>query len=101
MYTRAAFEVKLKGYCDKRSVPVPFKKETRHMTADSFWQAAKTRSLSTAPTPADNATFSAFFQAVEAARKVVLNPLSHSITQPVTRPEIQAAINAVQNLRFE
>lgn len=101
VYTRAAFEVKLKGYCDKRSVPVPFKKETRHMTADSFWQAAKTRSLSTAPTPADNATFSALFQAVEAARKVVLNPLSHSITQPVTRPEIQAAINAVQNLRFE
>ena len=92
----------MKGFCDKKLVPVPYRKEARLMTIDTFWQAAKTKTLSvTSMTAAERAGFEALFQSVEAARKVVLNPLSHSITQPVTRPEIQAAIDAVQNLRFE
>jgi energy-coupling factor transporter ATP-binding protein EcfA2 len=102
VYTRAAFEVKVKGYCDDVSVPVPYKKEARRMTADSFWQAAKARSrkYATDHNPTDLGALNGLFQAVDAAQRVVLNPLSHSATQPVTRPEIQAAIDAVANLRF-
>jgi energy-coupling factor transporter ATP-binding protein EcfA2 len=101
VYTRAAFEIKVKGYCDKKSVAVPYKKEPRLMKIDSFWQAAKVRAIAIAANPGERQTLSALFQAVDAAQRVVLNPLSHSITQPVTKPEIQAAITAVENLRFE
>jgi hypothetical protein len=102
LYTRAAFEIKVKGFCDKKSVLVPYKKEPRQMKADSFWQAAKTRALSVAAAiPGEVQTLTTLFLAVDAAQKVVLNPLSHSIPQPLTRPEIQAAITAVDNLRFE
>ena len=100
-YTRAAFEWKLKTYCDKHSVPVPYKKDARAISADAFWQAAKKHALERANDPEPIADLGVLFADIELWKRIVLNPLSHSATAPVTRPEVQCAIDAVQKLRFK
>ena len=104
MYTRAGFETKVKKYCDKRSVPVPYSKEPRGLKIEDAWRAAKAKAISAAqsgnnPTLVQNLT--ALFHAADLAKKVILNPLSHSTPQLITRQEIAAAIAAVENLLFE
>ena len=102
VYARAAFETKLKSRCDKKSIPVPYQKPPKHIDAEKFWNAAVKHSLENAAhDPAKKRALAAQFRAVYRCKKVVLNPLSHSTPQLVTRPEIQAAIEAVENLRFE
>lgn len=100
LYARAAFEAKVKKYCDRRSVPVPYKKDPKKIDAETFWKAASGHALQKAPTPADKMKLEGMFQAIDVAKKVVLNPLSHSNPQTVTKPEIHAAISAVTNLDF-
>jgi len=100
LHARMAFEVKVKKYCDTWSIRVPYKKDPKAMPAQSFWTAAKARAVAKAPTPGDATAVQAQFLAVETAKRIVLNPLSHSPTQPVTRSEVQSAINAVRNLVF-
>jgi hypothetical protein len=39
--------------------------------------------------------------AIDSSKKIVLNPLSHSEAAAVTRHEVQAAIDAVDKLRFK
>ena len=95
-YARAAFEWKIKKYCDEWSVKVPYKRDAGSIKAEAFWQASKEHSLSKA-----KADLSILFAAVEKWKKIVLNPLSHSETVPVTRHEVQSAIDAVRDLRFK
>jgi hypothetical protein len=47
------------------------------------------------------AQFPALFAAVDVWKKIVLNPLSHAAAVPITRQEVQSAIDAVHNLRFK
>lgn len=101
VYTRAAFESKVKKYCDERSLPVPYKKDPRSMTAEAFWQAAQKCILAEATDPTLIAVLPSLIAAINSSKKIVLNPLSHSATVPVTRLEVQSAIEAVQNLRFK
>lgn len=101
LYARAAFEAKVRKCCHDKSLPVPFSKEPRKVKAETLWRVATKHAIDTAPGPAEKRTRGALFRAVYAAKQVVLNPLSHSITQPVTKPEVQAAISAVSNLEFK
>ncbi len=70
------------------------------MSADTFWQAAKTHALNKADPPLQT-QLQTLFAAVEVWKKIVLNPLSHAAGAPVTRHEVQSAIDAVHNLRFK
>jgi len=45
IYTRMAFEAKITAYCDKKSIPVPFKKDPKNMKAQAFWEVATKRAL--------------------------------------------------------
>jgi energy-coupling factor transporter ATP-binding protein EcfA2 len=101
VYARAAFESKVKSYCDQKSVPVPYKKDPKKMDAESFWRAATKHAIQGAPNIPEKRKLAVGFRSVYTAKKVVLNPLSHSAPQPVTRPEIQAALAAVSNLEFK
>jgi energy-coupling factor transporter ATP-binding protein EcfA2 len=101
VYARAAFESKVKKYCDERSVPVPYKKDPRSMSAEAFWQAAQKRALAEATDPALKADLPLLIAAIDSSKKIVLNPLSHSEAAAVTRHEVQAAIDAVDKLRFK
>jgi energy-coupling factor transporter ATP-binding protein EcfA2 len=100
VYARAAFETKLKNHCDKKGVPVPYQKPPKHIDAEKFWVAAVKHALEAAHDPTKKRVLGAHFRSVYQVKKVVLNPLSHSTPQPVTKPEIQAAITAVANLCF-
>lgn len=100
-YTRNAFEWKVKKYCDKSSVPVAYKMDPATVKAEEFWKAAQTHSLLKAADQAVKATLTASFAVVDTWKKVLLNPLSHSATVPLTRQEVQSAIDAVRDLRFK
>jgi len=71
------------------------------MDAESFWKAASAHALDKAPNPAAKTALETKFLAISVAKKVVLNPLSHSAPPAVTRTEIQAAIEAVSGLEFK
>jgi len=36
-YARAAFEFKIKAYCEKHSVPVPYNRTPRKVKAEAIW----------------------------------------------------------------
>jgi energy-coupling factor transporter ATP-binding protein EcfA2 len=100
MYTRAAFETKVKSYCEEKSVSVPYKKDTTKIKIESLWQPAMKRAMKDAQNGPRTLAVAAQLRAVNAAKKVVLNPLSHSTPQPITRHEVQSAITAVSGLTF-
>lgn len=101
-YTRMAFEHKVKAYCDKGAVAVPYKKDPKNMSAESFWTAAKTRAVDKANGDAAKiARLEQGFHAVDLAQRIVMNPLSHSRPTTVTTAEIQAAMKAVRDLAFK
>lgn len=94
VYTRAAFEGKLKKYCDKHKVPVPYRSNPAEMNSDMFWTAIK------AKLTADNkiAAIQQQVNNIATYRKVVLNPLSHEHPITLTQAEIQGAITAIEEL---
>ena len=101
MYARAAFEAKVRKYCSDKSLPVPFNKDPRKVKAESLWRAAIKHAIESAPTVGEKRILGNVFRAVHVAKQVVLNPLSHSTTQPLVKPEIQQAIDAVLSFKFE
>jgi energy-coupling factor transporter ATP-binding protein EcfA2 len=94
VYARAAFEGKLKKYCDKHKVPVPYRSNPAEMNSDMFWTAIKDKLT------ADNKIAAIQQQASDIAtyRKVILNPLSHEHPITLTQAEIQGAITAIEEL---
>lgn len=106
MYARSAYEYKLKQYCDKRSLNIPFNKNQSAIKSDVFFLAVK-KSIesginSNPPTHVDklaklNAAKTACDD-IELNRQNVLNPLSHAHVVPITKVEVQAAIDAVSKL---
>lgn len=94
VYARAAFEGKLKKYCDKHKVPVPYRSNPAEMNSDMFWTAIK------AKLTADNmiAAIQQQVSNIATYRKIVLNPLSHEHPITLTQAEIQGAISAIEEL---
>jgi hypothetical protein len=99
VYTRAAFEAKLKAFCTKHSVRVPFDQNVNRVTSESLWQSIKERLK--APGKKDVLPNEAAIREIEMFRKVVLNPLSHSGIAQLTEQEIRSSIRAVDDLKFE
>ncbi len=94
-YARAAFESKIKRYCDKQGIAVRYRIDQRMMLAESFWEAIKKKIAAEGKT----AEFQVVFTDIETYRKVVLNPLSHSGAAAISRVEIENAIRAVEALK--
>lgn len=94
VYARAAFEGKLKKYCDKNGVPVQYKSDSSKMKSEMFWIAIKKR-LTDAKTIA---TYQQQIDEVEVYRNTVLNPLSHEHPITLTTAEIRGAIDAIAEL---
>ncbi len=97
VYARAAFEGKLQKYCDKNAIPVRYRSDPRQMDAQSFWEAVKKK----LEDKEKLAIYQTSINEIETYRKIVLNPLSHANATTVTRPEIEGAIEAVENLEFD
>jgi hypothetical protein len=94
VYARAAFEHKIKKYCEKKKIKVQYKIDPRNVTADSLWQAI-IRKLKDDDKEAD---LRSTIDDIETYRKIIFNPLSHESATPVTKAEIEGAISAVAAL---
>ncbi len=94
VYARAAFEGKLKSYCNKKGVAVQYKTDPAKMTTEMFWTAIKDKLTAEGKLQAVQSQFSD----IEVYRKVVLNPLNHEHPTTLTHAEIQGAITAIAEL---
>lgn len=94
VYARAAFEGKLKKYCEDKKVAVQYQSNQSKMTTEMFWTGIKDK------LKADGKLTNVQLQisGIEAYRKVVLNPLSHENPITLTEAEIQGAITAIEEL---
>lgn len=96
LHARAAFEVKLKSYCSKRKIQVPYDLEGRHLNTDHFLQGIERRLLWDGKMPKSLFTL----QRIKLFRSGVLNPLAHFHPVTLAPGEVDAAIQAVKKLDF-
>ena len=105
VYARAAFETRIKKYCEKKGVWVKFHTDPRRIEAQSIWDGLKYKvnnELGKTPTSDPDypklQAIQARFAPVEMFRKIVLNPLSHSASAAIARVEIEGAIDEIEQL---
>lgn len=93
-YTRAAFELALKSFCERFGVPVAFKTDPRHLDTEKLlsavegWFKAHSAKICMA----------GVIERVKLFRKVVLNPYSHAAPPNIARAEVEGAIASVDKL---
>ena len=93
-YTRAAFELALKSFCERFGVPVAFKTDPRHLDTDKLLSAVE----AWLKAHAAKGCLSGVIERVKLFRKVVLNPYSHAAPPNIARAEVEGAIAAVEKL---
>jgi len=96
LYARMAFETKLRKYCSRKSVRVPFKDDPSKVKAEHLLQAVEERLRDGGKWD----EYEPMLDRVKASRRVVLNPLSHAGAYTVCRAEVAKAIEAVDALRL-
>ena len=96
VYTRAAFETRLKNFCERRRLPVPYHTDSRRVSSEDLWRAVTGTHGGDGACHVDATTKAT----IESLRKVVLNPLNHAGASSITRAEVDAAIKAVEGLSF-
>ena len=97
VYARAAFEEKLRKFCDDKSVPLPFKSNPGQVDGDAFLGGAEARLRAQKLWP----LFGQQFHRLRMLRKVILNPMSHSNLVNLVSPEVHEAIEAVNEFMLE
>jgi hypothetical protein len=93
-YTRAAFELSLKSFCERFGVPVAFKTDPRHLDTEKLLSAIEAWLKSHSA----KGCMAGVIERTKLFRKVVLNPYSHSAPPNIARAEVDGAISAVDNL---
>lgn len=107
MYARTAYEQAVSKYCDDRHLQMPFYKNPAKIASYKFLQTVegdlnnRQGATNPAPTPVElndlNTALSAC-KDIRLHRQQVLNPLSHAHVVPLTRPEVDLAIQSVDTL---
>lgn len=97
VHTRMAFEQSLKRFCSDASVPVRFQSDPRHLTTEHLLVGIE-QWLKDPRRAAHKASLATPIREVKAARKVVLNPFSHSTPVTLVSAEVREAIDAVKAL---
>lgn len=93
-YTRAAFELALKSFCERFGVPVAFRTDPRHLDTEKLMSAVE----AWFKTHSAKACMAGVIERVKLFRKVVLNPYSHASPPNIARAEVDGAISAVRQL---
>jgi len=93
-YTRVAFELALKSFCERFGVPVAFKTDPRHLDTDKLLSAVE----AWLKHHAAKGCLSGVIERVKLFRKVVLNPYSHAAPPNIARAEVEGAIAAVEEM---
>ena len=97
VYARAAFETRLKNFCEGKRLPVRYYTDSRRVSSEDLWRAVTGTHGGDGTCHVDATTK----VTIEALRKVVLNPLSHAGASSITKAEVEAAIKAVDGLHLE
>lgn len=92
-YARTAFELGLRQWAEKASVPVRFRSDPRNVSTDDLISAIRAKKA-TDP----NSDAARVLREVEMFRTVVLSPLSHATPPTVVKSEVQGAITAVRHM---
>ena len=100
VHTRMAFELSLKRFCERKSVRVPFKSDHRTLTTGDLLDSIEAW-LGDNRRTTQKAALAPHIRAVKAARRVVLNPFSHSTPVTLVSAEIREAIDVVERLETE
>lgn len=96
VYTRSALEARLRNCCERKNLLVRYFKDPRRLPSDELWKAV---------IGANGRNSTCYVSAqvkrdIEAAKKIILNPLSHAGASSITKAEVDAAIKAVEGLSF-
>lgn len=92
-YARTAFELGLRSWAERGSVPVRFRIDPRDVSTDDLISAIRKAKASDPNTDAARA-----LRLVEMFRTTVLSPLSHATPPPIVKSEVQGAIAAVRQM---
>lgn len=98
---RIAFELKLKKYCKDERVPFAYSPHPDDYKLDTLWtNAIKHARMKLASNTAKLAALESEIAALEAHRRVVLNPYSHSASVTLNTSEVVDAVEAVRKLKL-
>jgi energy-coupling factor transporter ATP-binding protein EcfA2 len=92
-YARTGFELGLRQWAERGSVPVRFRIDPTDISTHDL--IAAIRNIKAKDPNSDAAKA---LRAVEMFRTVVLSPLSHATPPPIVKSEVQGAIAAVRNM---
>ncbi len=95
-YARSAFESKLRSFCSKRGIPVPFRSNPKEVKADALWTATKLKNTGLLAAGKPAIIDAGLVNQIEAVRSVVLNSFNHALPTTLTSSELQSAIQAVE-----
>jgi recombinational DNA repair ATPase RecF len=96
VYTRTAFEVMLKKFCESKNLKVKYRENIKALESNDFWTEIKLLCKE------NNTLFLCvkLVDKIELYRSVVLNPLSHSQIISLTKDEVNKAVEAVEKLEL-
>ena len=94
IYVRTAFEAVIKQYCEKKDLAIKYRENPRDLKSEDFWVPIKMETDAAGVLILDLR----IVDAIERARKFILNELSHVSVANIYRKELEEAINAVEQL---
>ena len=100
VYVRAAFEGCLRNICQKKHILVPLKSNPRELKAEDLWQAIEIFHNDRIAAGKGEFLDPALLPKIKAIRSAVLNRLSHSGASSLTSTELEAALQAIRDIRI-
>ena len=94
IYVRTAFEATIKQYCEKKDIAIKYRENPRDLRSEDFWVPIKMKEDEAGHLLLDLRVV----DAIERARKFILNELSHATFANIYRKELEDAIEAVEQL---
>lgn len=94
IYVRTAFEAAIKRYCEKKDLAIKYRRNPRDLRSEDFWVPIKMETDEAGLPLLDLRVV----DAIERARKFILNELSHATFVNIYRKELEDAIEAVEQL---
>lgn len=101
VYARAAFEWKLRNVCESRGIEIRFKKDSKEISTDDFWQAIVARQRKREEMQKSRSMIPDFLphqleKDIEAMRSTVLNQLSHEGAGDIKSTDLSDALKTVE-----
>ena len=94
IYVRTAFEAAIKRYCEKKDLAIKYRENPRDLKSEDFWGRIKMETDAAGVLVLDLR----IVDAIEQARKFILNELSHATFANIYKNEFEDAIAAVEGL---